>query len=131
MLISTDQLIAHAIGDYVFQSDWMATEKTKRSLAAFAHVVTYTIPFLAVTRSIPALAVILTTHFVIDRWRLARYICWIKNFIAPRTGWPSSWETCKATGYGPEKPVWMAVWLMIITDNLMHILINGLALKYL
>ncbi len=45
-MITADQLLCHAIGDYVIQSDWMANEKTKRSLAALAHVLTYAVPFL-------------------------------------------------------------------------------------
>ena len=38
-LITADQLLAHAVGDYVLQSDWMATEKATKSLAALAHAV--------------------------------------------------------------------------------------------
>lgn len=70
-------------GDYVLQSDWMANEKTKKSLAAAAHAIVYTLPFLLVTRNPIALGIICASHFVIDRFRLARYICWIKNFIGP------------------------------------------------
>ncbi len=82
--ITGNQLTAHVVGDYILQSDWMATEKTKRSLAAIAHVATYFLPFLALTTSWKALLFIAGTHFIIDRWRLARYICWAKNFLAPR-----------------------------------------------
>ena len=139
-MITADQLVAHAVGDYVLQSDWMANEKTKKSVAALAHVLTYVLPFLFLTQSVPALAVIVSTHFIIDRWRLARYICWAKNFLAPRftlntttTGqlWWYPWAQCSGTGYAPDKPAWMAVWLMIITDNVLHVIINSLALRYL
>lgn len=127
-MITADQLLLHAIGDYVIQSDWMATEKTKRSLAALIHVVTYALPFLLLTRSITALAVIAGTHFVIDRWRLARYVCWAKNRIWP--GW-RPWSECVGTGYPADRPAWLATWLMIIVDNTMHVLINGAALRWL
>lgn len=145
-MITADQLVAHAVGDYILQSDWMANEKTKKSVAALAHVVTYTLPFLWLTQSPAALAVILGTHFVIDRWRLARYVCWAKNWLAPKymvRARPDgsltiqdpirnlSWEECKGTGYPPDRPAWLAVWLLIIADNVMHVVINGLALKYL
>lgn len=135
-MFTVGQLIAHAVGDYVLQSDWMATEKTNKPLAALVHVILYTLPFLLITHSPLALAVILGTHFIIDHWRLARYVCWIKNFMAPpRTAgevWWHPWAQCTSTGYHQKnKPVWMAVWLMIITDNLMHIIINGLAIHYL
>lgn len=127
-MITADQLVAHAVGDYVLQSDWMANEKTKRSVAALCHVVTYALPFLFLRPSPAALAVIVGTHFVIDRWRLARFVCWLKN--AP---WPSStpWSDCIATGYPSARPPWLSVWLLIIADNVMHVLINGAALRWL
>ena len=126
-MITADQIVIHAIGDYVLQSNWMATEKTRRSVAALVHVVTYSLPFLLFKPSVIALVVIAGTHFVIDRWRLARHVVWLKNLVGPYR----PWAECSTTGYPPEPPPWLAVWLMIIVDNLLHILINGLALKYL
>lgn len=127
-MITADQLLAHAVGDYVLQSDWMANNKTKRTVAALAHVATYALPFLFLLPSLTALAVIVGTHFVIDRWRLARYVCWAKNRLLGTT---PPWSECTATGYPPDRPPWMAVWLLIIADNVMHVAINGLALRYL
>lgn len=126
-MITADQLVAHAVGDYILQSDWMASEKTKRSLAASIHATTYTLPFLFLTTSPAALAIIVGTHFVIDRWRIARYLVWAKNWIAPTN---DPWHVCSSTGYPPEKPAWMAVWLLIIADNTLHVLCNGIALRY-
>lgn len=149
-MITADQLLAHAIGDYILQSDWMANEKTKRSVAALAHVATYGLPFLFLRPSWKAYAVIVGTHFVIDRWRLARFVVWAKNWLGgrqrldeqvklpelgiemtPRYAVNLPWSECKATGYPPSRPVWLTVWLLIIADNIMHVTINGLALKYL
>lgn len=138
-MITADQLVAHAVGDYVLQSDWMASNKTNRSTAALAHVVAYSLPFLFLRPSLAALAVMAGTHFVIDRWRLARYVVWANNWLAPRSSYqpnvpgPSaqSWANCRATGYPSERPAWLAVWLMVIADNCMHVLINGAALKWL
>ena len=73
-MISADQLVLHAIGDYIFQSDWMANEKTKQSFAAAAHAFCYSLPFLILMPSLIAFMVIIVTHFIIDRWRLARYM---------------------------------------------------------
>lgn len=126
-MITADQLVAHAVGDYILQSDWMATEKTKRSAAALAHAVTYTLPFLFLTRSLAALAAICGTHFVIDRWRLARYVVWTKNWLGPNR----PWAECVATGYPADRPAWLTVWLLIIADNTLHVLCNGLALRFL
>lgn len=189
-MITADQLVIHAVGDYVLQSDWMANTKTTKSVAALAHVVTYTAPFLLLTQSWMALSFILVTHFVIDRWRLARYVCWVKNFLAPaktiarssinpytteeglttfKDGrglatevgqviknageyllvvslptesnpqlvarpfkkWYYPWSECSATGYHKDRPAWMSVWLMIITDNVFHVICNGFAITYL
>lgn len=122
------QIILHLWGDYLLQSDWMAQNKTKDSRAAFAHAAAYSLPFLLLTRSIPAMAVIFFTHAAIDRFRLARYIVWAKNFLGPGN---LPWKDCAATGYPPDRPTWLAVWLMIIGDNTLHLTINYLALRYL
>jgi hypothetical protein len=127
-MITADQLLAHAIGDYVIQSDWMATTKTKQSFAAAVHAVSYAIPFLLLTTAWAALAFIITTHFVIDRWRLARFVNWAKNWLGPGN---RPWAECSATGATPEKPPFLAVWLLIITDNVMHVVLNGIALWWL
>lgn len=130
MIFTADQFVAHLVGDYILQSHWMATEKTKRSFAAAIHAVCYTLPFLLITQSPLALAIIVGTHFVIDRWRLARFVVWLKN-------WPfqSFWghdrirlKPLTATGYQDDVPAWLSVWLLIITDNTLHIICNGLAI---
>lgn len=128
-MVTADQLVAHAVGDYLLQSDWMANEKVKRSVAAAAHVATYFLPFLFLTRAPAALAFIIGTHFVIDRWRLARFVCWAKNWMAP--GGYLAWSSCSGTGYDVERPQWMTVWLMIVADNVMHVLCNAAALRWL
>lgn len=127
-MITADQLVAHAVGDYILQSDWMANEKTKQSAAALAHAITYTLAFLFITQRPVPLLVIAGTHFVIDRWRIARYLVWAKNWLAPTN---KPWSDCKGTGYPSDRPPWMAVWLLIIADNTLHVLCNGLALYYL
>jgi hypothetical protein len=128
-VITADQLVAHAVGDYVLQSDWMAREKVRRSWAALCHIATYGLPFLLLRPTLLAYVVIVGSHFVIDHWRLARYVCWAKNFLAP-VGANRPWSECRATGYPDERPAWMTVWLMIVADNVMHVLINGAALRW-
>ena len=131
MLIVADQILLHLLGDYVVQSHWMATQKTSKSLPAALHALTYSLPFLLLTRAPVALLVIATTHFVIDRWRLARYLVWFKDRFAPKA-FRHPWSECQKTGQSEAKiPPWLGVWLMIIADNTLHLVINGLALKYL
>ena len=124
-MFTANQIVAHLVGDYILQSHWMATEKTKRSLAALAHAVTYCLPFILLTRSIGALTVIVGTHFLIDRFRLARFVVWAKN------GYALSGLPVTATGYREDVPAWLSVWLLIIADNTLHLLCNGVALAYL
>ena len=121
-MFTADQLVAHAVGDYILQSHWMATEKTKQHFAAVAHALTYTLPFLLITQSPAALAVICGSHFLIDRYRLARFVVWAKNGArGPVT----------ATGYDDDVPAWLSVWLLIAADNIVHVICNGIAIATL
>lgn len=123
-----EQLLAHLFGDYVLQTSHMAENKVRSWWVALLHAATYTLPFLFITLSPAALAVIFGTHAVIDRYRLAHYVAMIKNMA----GNPARWREFRThTGYSEELPPWLAVWLLIITDNTMHLLANYLAIKYL
>lgn len=127
-MITADQLLAHAVGDYVLQSEWMANNKGRNSLAAALHALAYTLPFLLLTLEPLALAFIGGTHFVIDRWRLARYVIWLKNRPFPGS---RPWSECRSTGYPPDTPRYLSAWLLIIVDNTLHVLMNGMALAWL
>ncbi|MBP9758026.1 MAG: DUF3307 domain-containing protein [Candidatus Pacebacteria bacterium] len=125
------QLIAHLIGDYMLQSGWMANNKTKRHVPALVHALVYFLPFYVIFHpSLAAAVVMIGTHFVIDRYRLARYVAFSKEFIAPPSNWPK-WSVCSETGFHKDTPAFLAVWLMIIIDNAMHLVINALSLAYL
>jgi hypothetical protein len=77
-----EQLILHLFGDYVTQSDWMALNKRKSTPAALCHAFVYSLPFLLLTYGHGQFCwmTILWTHFLIDRYGLARYVVWAKNF---------------------------------------------------
>jgi hypothetical protein len=123
-----EQLLAHLVGDYVLQTSHMAEHKTRCWPVAAVHAVSYCLPFLFITLSLPALAVIGGTHAVIDRYRLAHYVAMAKNMA----GDPGRWrDYITHTGYATETPAWLSVWLVIITDNTLHLLINYFAIKYL
>lgn len=150
-------LICHLLGDYVLQSDWMAREKTQRSEVALVHAVIYSLPFLWIARaSWPGFAFIAGTHFLIDRFRLARYVCYAKNFFFSPFGEcfqvnelgigetaalgedarvnvndRYGWNNCSRTGYPSDVPAWLAFWLLIICDNTMHLICNFVALRWL
>lgn len=122
-------LLAHAAGDYLLQSHWMATEKVKRWSPAIVHALTYGIPFLFLVPSVWAWLAIVGTHAVIDRYRLARHVVWLKNQFAPRPFRSAFAES--GTGYAADTPVWLATWLLIIVDNTLHVTINLLAVTFL
>lgn len=120
--ITADQILAHLVGDYILQSHWMAQNKAKQSVAAAVHAVTYTLPFAFITLSPTALALICGSHFLVDRFRLARFVVWAKN------GYAFSGQPVTATGYHDDVPPWLSVWLLIIADNTLHLICNGAAL---
>lgn len=114
-----DQLICHLLGDYVLQTDWMARTKVSSMFAAIIHALVYTLPFALITGFSWALAVIFSTHVLIDRYRLAGHIMRIKQ-------WPWGRRTpC------PPPPPEMHTILLIVIDNTIHLTINYLSIKYL
>jgi hypothetical protein len=142
-MFTADQLVCHAIGDYIFQSQWMADNKRKSDWAAYVHAVTYTLPFVLVTQNAVALAIIFVTHYLIDRYGLARYVVWVKNWpfivrdvvLETPAGIDLPWvdielKPITATGYPDHVPPFLAIWLLIAADNILHVLCNGLAIYY-
>jgi len=106
------ELLCHLTGDYTLQNAWMAQNKVKAWLPAIVHASIYSTVFLLMLQpSWYAMAVIFGTHLLIDRFRLAKY-----------------WT--KAIGVSDE-PAWLGTWLLIINDNVIHLWINHLALRYL
>lgn len=113
-----EQLLLHLFGDFILQNDWMAVNKKKPGIngfwACFVHCVLYSLPFLVIA-SPPQVLLIYLSHFVLDRYNLVtvglsiRNNCGIDNF-----------------GFGPERPIWLTVWLNIITDNTLHLIGNYL-----
>ena len=123
-----EQLLLHLLGDYIIQTDYQAVNKTKNIRIALLHAITYTLPFLLITTNIYTLLVICATHCIIDRYRLARYIIYYKNKLSD---FSIKWEDCEQTGFHKDRPIWLTVWLLIITDNTIHLIINYLSLKYI
>lgn len=136
MVFQVLALHAHLIGDYVLQSHIMAVRKTSSWKWALIHALFYGIPFAGLllfvtpdlTKKLIALVIIIGTHAVIDRYRLAVY--WCKFYGA--AGYPGLWWRYFP---GPEEVfepprAFLQVWLIILVDNTMHLCINALALWY-
>jgi hypothetical protein len=133
-----DQLLVHILGDYFLQSDWMALNKSKKTLPCFVHCVVYTIPFVLLTNSLVALFVIFSSHFLFDRFSLVKYIIWIKNHINPKFEY-YPFDKCSITGYYDDwnkenvgaRYNFITTWLYIISDNAIHLAFNYFAINYL
>lgn len=123
--------LAHLVGDYILQSHWMATEKVKRWLPALIHGLAYTLPFAVITRSAWALLVIGATHAVLDRYRVAKYVTWAKNLMAPKASRVTLREASANGGFPATVPAGLATALLIVADNTLHIAINSAALSWL
>lgn len=126
-MITAAQLVAHAVGDYVLQNHWMATRKTASSAVCAVHAVFYTLPFLVLTMNPASLAGIAIAHFVIDRWRLARL--WVQFWGVGCPGWVPQRLRLVASDE-PAPPPFLGVWLLIIVDNIAHVLWNAWALSW-
>lgn len=122
-----EQLILHLIGDYITQSHWMAVNKTKAWWPACVHSILYSLPFMLIGGHCAVLAIWLT-HLFIDRFRLARFVVFAKNHLGSPL---PEWSDCSATGFSSDTPPWLAVWLLIIVDNTLHLAINYVSLRWL
>ena len=122
-----EQLLLHLFGDYITQTDWMAKNKTIDMRVAVLHGLVYSLPFLLIG-SFAAWTVIFLTHVLIDRYRMARFVVYAKNWTTDRT---LRWSDASTTGYHRETPIWLAFWLLIIADNTLHLIINYCALRWL
>lgn len=141
-------LLCHLLGDFWFQTDWMALQKNKKTWPCLVHVLLYTACFLVLTRSIPALLFIGGTHFIIDRFPIIlKRLIWLKNHF-PQGKYPP-FRMCDSTGYYDDSPynsyrgnkhtlkrygqprhkeiTW---WLYIIIDNMFHLICNLTALTF-
>jgi len=96
-------VLAHLIGDYLIQTDWMALNKKKSSFVCFVHVITYLIPFLFCGFTWWQLLLIGTEHFIQDRTNIVLWFMKVKG--------------SKLFATGP-----MAPWSIVVTDNILHIL---------
>lgn len=95
-------LLAHLVGDFILQTDWMASGKKKKSWICAIHVMTYLIPFAVIQISWLPLLLIGVQHFAQDRSGFVRWFMGVtehKSFAEPP----------------------MAPWSVILVDNILHL----------
>jgi len=121
------QLLIHGFADFFFgQASYQAINKSKRTAPALLHVLLYTVCFL------------------IDRYSIPKYLLFAREWMLNPKSWRATWANSNHTGFfdhiGDEwgeankdkmRPPFLTWWLCIFVDNLMHLGINFLALKYL
>jgi hypothetical protein len=95
--------IAHLIGDYILQNDWMAQNKKKHSLHCAIHVATYMLPFLFCGLDWWQLLAIAVQHYVLDR---TMFVGWFMEF----------------KGSKQFRDGALAPWSWVVMDNILHIL---------
>lgn len=131
MFFTANQLLAHLIGDYIIQFDSQAVTKKEPTLkgatACASHAITYALPFLYLTTSWKALLFIIVTHFLIDHSQfVAKFIWWKNNMF--KTNYEFKDSIC---GFANTRPQYLAVWLCIIIDNILHLVLNAIAINAL
>lgn len=120
------QLFLHLFGDYFIQNDWLAVNKSKYSalgwLTCTIHCILYSIPFGWYYDSWLVFVMVFVTHFLLDKFGLAEYVIRLKNW---------NWDfTNKNFGFSADRPVFLTLWLYIITDNSLHLFCNYFIVKY-
>lgn len=105
-------LIGHLVGDYLFQTGWMATNKMKRWSALLVHSAVYTIVIygfglLSGGLSPAAIALVFVSHVFIDKGFFV--VTWTKYIQTPP---PSEFK-----------------WLTIVADQTFHLIILGIAIS--
>lgn len=74
-------VLAHFVGDYLLQTDWMGLNKKQSSWACLAHIVTYMIPFLFVGLLPWQLLAIAVQHYAQDR---SHFVEWFMKKTRPK-----------------------------------------------
>ncbi|MDQ0482167.1 DUF3307 domain-containing protein [Guptibacillus hwajinpoensis] len=106
--------IAHLVGDYLFQTKWMALHKHNKWLPLFVHVSIYTF-VIGITAwlsfgglSILQLGFVFITHLFLDR---RTFVVW--------------WTTVIMQNSDPSSR-----WLTIIVDQIFHLLVIAIILSF-
>lgn len=96
-------LVAHLVGDYILQNDWLAANKRINTFACLLHVALYVFSVSVFTDwPLGALAITFGCHFVQDRFPVIPWFMKINN--------QSDFAN------GPLAP-----WSRIVVDNTLHL----------
>jgi len=114
MILFNYLLIGHLIGDFLFQTNWMAMNKAKKWGPLLVHCVVYTIMVAVIAFTggfiLPfgAIILIFISHIVLDR----------RSFVV--------WWVRQIMGTDDKK----MNWLTIVVDQVFHIIILGIVAHF-
>jgi hypothetical protein len=108
MSLFDNLLIGHLVGDFLFQTAWMANGKNKRILPLIVHSTVYTLCIFVFSFNSDFLSwsnffILIGTHVLIDSRKITYW--WMSNVMRVTTS--ANNET----------------WLVIVTDQIFHLLI--------
>jgi len=97
--------IAHLIGDFILQNDWMAMNKRRTSFACLIHIIVYLLPFLLCRLQWWQILLIGIQHFAQDR---TGFVLW----------WLRTWKRVPSQ-YWKELPLYIdqafhCTWINIV-----------------
>jgi hypothetical protein len=112
-------IVGHLIGDYLFQTDWMALNKKARDLPCCVHcliwstTVCWMAGWIGWDKSILPQLILFITHFIQDRTQIVKW--WMG------LPWKDQSEFMKPP---------MAPWSFIVVDNVWHIVTIWLVWRF-
>lgn len=68
-------ILAHFIGDFLLQNDWLAVNKKRSNVACTVHVLLYMVPFVFVEATPLQYVLIATQHWAQDRSAFVAWYC--------------------------------------------------------
>ncbi len=113
--MTIDWLIAHLVGDFLLQNDWMAQGKKRSTAICLAHILAYALPFIGLT----ALPQWREVDQTILGWQIVLIL--VQHFVQDRTHFVTWFMKTVGQGKGFMQPP-MAPWSMIVVDNTFHLL---------
>ena len=124
-------LLGHLVGDYLFQTKWMAENKGDYDLngwlAAFVHCIIYTLAVCLLMWNFDLIwiVVVFLSHFPIDKFSLGeKYMHYVKGY--------GLWDYINTSGWIARKDVVKGSFTTLVytvTDNTMHLLLMWGAYK--
>ncbi|MHA6260080.1 DUF3307 domain-containing protein [Sporosarcina sp. CAU 1771] len=107
-------LIGHLVGDFLFQTNWMAINKSTKWVPLLSHCTVYTASLFSLALvgnyvlPIEVIVLLFVSHIVLDRRKFV--VWWVERIMNSK---------------GPESK-----WLKIVVDQVFHILILAIVAHF-